>query len=101
MPDKTAIAVGLDAGSAQTRCLILAMEEGRLRTCDDELVPPGRGNGVIDRQSSHRRKHGTGLDQCVLEGTGLLLRRKIASIRPHAKSPSSCWSRASIRSMLT
>ncbi len=30
MPDKTAIAVGLDAGSAQTRCLILAMEEGRL-----------------------------------------------------------------------
>jgi len=30
MPDKTEIAVGLDAGSAQTRCLILAMEDGRL-----------------------------------------------------------------------
>src|ERR1700676_1942586 len=30
MPDKTAIAVGLDAGSSQTRCLILAMEDGRL-----------------------------------------------------------------------
>jgi cell division protein FtsA len=30
MPDKTTIAVGLDAGSAQTRCLILAMEDGRL-----------------------------------------------------------------------
>lgn len=30
MPDKAQIAVGLDAGSAQTRCLILAIEEGRL-----------------------------------------------------------------------
>ena len=30
MPDKPEIAVGLDAGSAQTRCLILAMEDGRL-----------------------------------------------------------------------
>ena len=30
MPDKAQIAVGLDAGSAQTRCMILAVEEGRL-----------------------------------------------------------------------
>jgi cell division protein FtsA len=30
MHDKNTIAVGLDAGSAQTRCLILAMEDGRL-----------------------------------------------------------------------
>ena len=30
MHDKTTIAVGIDAGSAQTRCLILAMEDGRL-----------------------------------------------------------------------
>jgi len=31
MPDQTHIAVGLDAGSAFTRCVILGMEEGRLR----------------------------------------------------------------------
>jgi cell division protein FtsA len=30
MPDRMEIAVGLDAGSAQTRCLILGMEGGRL-----------------------------------------------------------------------
>jgi cell division protein FtsA len=31
MPDKRQIAVGLDAGSAYTRCMILSLEDGRLR----------------------------------------------------------------------
>ena len=39
MPDKPQIAVGLDAGSAFTRCVILAMEEGRLRYLGHGQVP--------------------------------------------------------------
>lgn len=31
MPDRTPLAVGLDLGSAFTRCIILAMEDGRLK----------------------------------------------------------------------
>ena len=39
MPDKPQLAVGLDAGSAFTRCVILAMEEGRLRFLGHGEVP--------------------------------------------------------------
>ena len=39
MSDKPQIAVGLDAGSAFTRCVIVAMEEGRLRFLGHGEVP--------------------------------------------------------------
>jgi cell division protein FtsA len=39
MPEKPQLAVGLDAGSAFTRCVILAMEEGRLRYLGHGEVP--------------------------------------------------------------
>ncbi len=39
MTDKPQLAVGLDAGSAFTRCVILAMEDGRLRYLGHGEVP--------------------------------------------------------------
>jgi cell division protein FtsA len=39
MPDKPRIAVGLDLGSAFTRCLIFFLEEGRLRFAGHSEVP--------------------------------------------------------------
>jgi len=39
MPEKSLLAVGLDAGSAYTRCVILAMDEGRLRYLGHGEVP--------------------------------------------------------------
>src|SRR5271155_3775800 len=39
MPEQPQIAVGLDAGSAFTRCVILGMEEGRLRFLGHGEVP--------------------------------------------------------------
>jgi cell division protein FtsA len=39
VPDKPQLAVGLDAGSAFTRCVILAMQEGRLRYLGHGEVP--------------------------------------------------------------
>ena len=39
MQEKPQLAVGLDAGSACTRCVILAMEEGRLRYLGHGEVP--------------------------------------------------------------
>lgn len=39
MPDKRQIAVGLDAGSGHTRCLILAMRDGALRFLGHGAVP--------------------------------------------------------------
>lgn len=53
MPDKTEIAVGLDAGSAQTRCLILGMEDGRLAYLGHgEVESTGWSKGrVVDQKA--------------------------------------------------
>ena len=53
MPDKLQIAVGLDTGSAQTRCLILSLEDGRLAYLGHgEVESTGWSKGrVADQQA--------------------------------------------------
>ena len=58
MPDNSRIAVGLDAGSAQTRCLILALEDGRLSYL---------GHGEVESTGWHKSRLGDqkALTACV------------------------------------
>ncbi len=53
MPDKMQIAVGLDTGSAQTRCLVLSLEDGRLAYLGHgEVESTGWSKGrVADQQA--------------------------------------------------
>ncbi len=56
MPAKPQIAAGLDLGSSSTRCLILLLEDGRLRYAGHSQVPSaGWSKGKLaDQRSRHR-----------------------------------------------
>ena len=62
MPEKPQLAVGLDAGSAFTRCVILAMEEGRLRYLGHGEVPSSgwHKSRLTDQQALTRCRSGRG-----------------------------------------